>query len=777
MFEKRLFTGFFLIVSLIFLNTTVTSAQKQHRLNQFRQLYQELPTPNESRTASGAPGPKYWQQRTDYDISVDLDENKQRIYGEETITYFNNSPESLPYLWLQLDQNIRAEESMTKKTVTGRISDTMSFSYLKRMHSDFDGGFKIEYVKDTKGRDLHCKVVNTMMRVDLPNALKPHSKYSFKIKWWYNINDESKIGGRSGFEYYEKDGNHVFAIAQFFPRMAVYNETEGWQHKQFLGSGEFALPFGNYRVRITVPSDHIVGATGILQNRSKVLTAHQMEQLSKAQKKTDDTVIIVSEDEAVENEKSRADTKKTWLFKAENVRDFAFASSRKFIWDAMAVKFGERTSLAMSYYTKEGNPLWEKYSTRAVAHAMKVYSKYTFDYPYPKAISVLTGGGGGMEYPMVSFNGGKPEPDGTYSERLKYSLIGVIIHEVGHNFFPMIVNSDERQWAWMDEGLNTFMEYLSEQEWEREFAERNGPAYTVINYMKGDKRQIYPIMTAPDSDLHVGSNAYAKTAAGLNILRETIMGRELFDFAFKEYARRWKFKHPTPADFFRTMEDASGLDLDWFWRGWFFSTDHVDLAVDNVKWYKINTQEPKLAKSIKYEKENRNRRRFISNIRNKKEIEKTALEKDKSLADFYDKHDPLEVIPSDEKEYDDYLKSLTEEEKVLLKAGHNYYEVALSNVSGMVMPVILKFEYSDGSEEVKRIPAEIWRKYNDHVEKIFVTKKEIRNITLDPFLETADVDTRNNTWTVQEKPDYFKVKKHKSPSGKNLMQQVKKKGG
>jgi len=775
MFKKRFFICLSLMVSIFFLNSTVTSVQKKKQLNQFRQLYQELPTPNEYRTASGAPGPQYWQQGADYEMSVELNEKTQRLSGTETITYLNNSPEKLSYLWLQLDQNIRAKDSMTEKTATGHISDTMNFRYLEREHLDFDGGFKIEFVKDQNGNDLHYKVVNTMMRVDLPVTLKPHSQYSFKIKWWYNINDSSKLGGRSGFDYYEKDGNYVFTIAQFFPRMAVYNETEGWQHKQFLGGGEFALPFGNYKVRITVPSDHIIGATGVLQNPAEVLTAHQQAQLNDAPNATDETVLIVSEDEAVEKEKKRADTKKTWFFKAEKVRDFAFASSRKFIWDAMAVKFGERTALAMSFYSKEGNPLWGKYSTKAVAHALKVYSKFAFDFPYPKAISVLSGRGGGMEYPMVSFNGGKPETDGTYSERLKYSLIGVIIHEVGHNFFPMIVNSDERQWAWMDEGMNTFMEYLSEQEWSREFAVREGPAYTITDYMKGDKKYLSPIMTAPDFDLHVGSNAYAKTAAGLNILRETIMGRELFDFAFKEYAKRWMFKHPVPADFFRTMEDASGLDLDWFWRGWFFGTDHVDLGVENVKWYRVNTAEPELSKSVEYEKDNLSRKRFISNIRNKKEIEKTALEKDKSLADFYDKYDLLKVRDDEKKEYKEYLESLSAEQKELLKAGYNYYEVAFSNIGGMVMPVIVKFEYSDGSEEVKRIPAEIWRRYNDHVTKVFVTEKEVRHITLDPFLETADVDTKNNTWTIQGKPDYFKVEKRKSPSGKNLMQKVNKK--
>jgi hypothetical protein len=774
MFKKWIFISFVFILSFTFLTSLVVLAQEDEpQENQFRQLWQELPTPNQYRTASGAPGPEYWQQRVDYDMSVELDENKQRLYGDATITYFNHSPNPLSYLWLQLDQNIRAKDSLAQKISAGRISDPMYFMVLQRLHSDFDGGFKIEYVRDEKGNDLSYKIVETMMRVDLPEKLKPDSKYSFEIKWWYNINDRQKTHGRSGYIYYKEDDNHVFAMAQFFPRLAVYNEVEGWQHKQFLGSGEFALPFGNYRVRITAPSDHIIGATGTLRNPDKVLTSEQQTRLNKARSSTENTVLIVTEDEAVQNEKERDQDQKTWIFEADRVRDFAFVSSRKFIWDAMAVKFGNRTVLAMSYYDKSGNPLWEKYSTKAVAHAIKVYSKFTFDYPYSKAISVLTASGGGMEYPMIAFNGGIPEPDGTYSERLKYSLIGVIIHEFGHNFFPMIVNSDERQWAWMDEGLNTFLEYLSEQEWDREFARRSGPAYTMVRYMKGEKKYMSPIMTAPDIDMNVGSNAYSKTAAGLNILRETIMGRELFDYAFKEFSQRWKFKHPTPADFFRTMEDASGIDLDWFWRGWFFGTDHVDIAIDDVKWYKINTGDPKLAKAIEQELENRLSDKYISNIRNKKEIEETAVEKDESLFDFYDRYDPLKVTPQEEEQHKKYLESLTEEEREILNSGFNYYEVTFSNIGGMAMPLILRFEFKDGSEKVKRIPAEIWRRVNDQVKKVFAFKKEVRRVVFDPFLETADVESRNNNWIVQEKPDYFKLQKYQRRSGKNLMQEVK----
>ncbi len=774
MCKKCISIGFILIFSFYILGFKELRAQeKEQQENQSRQLYQELPTPNTYRAASGAPGPEYWQQRVGYDIAVELDEEKQRLYGEEVITYFNHSPHSLSYLWVQLDQNIRAKDSLANQVSSGRISDSMYFRSLQRLHSKFEGGFKVEYVKDTKGNDLFYKIVHTMMRVDLPEVLDPHSRFSFKIKWWYNINDRDKTRGRSGFHFFEEDKNHVFAIAQFFPRLAVYDDVEGWQHKQFLGSGEFALPFGNYTVRITAPSDHIISATGTLKNPNRVLTPEQRSRLETARNSTENTVLIVTEEEAVQNEKERAQDQKTWIFEAENVRDFAFASSRKFIWDAMAVKFGNRTVLAMSYYDKSGNPLWEKYSTKAVAHALKIYSKYTFDYPYPKAISVLTGSGGGMEYPMISFNGGKPEPDGTYSERLKYSLIGVIIHEVGHNFFPMIVNSDERQWAWMDEGLNTFLEYLAEQEWSRDFAQRNGPAYTMVEYMKGEKKYMSPIMTAPDADLHVGSNAYAKTSAGLNILRETVMGRELFDYAFKEFARRWKFKHPMPADFFRTMEDASGIDLDWFWRGWFFGTDHVDISVDEIKWFKINTGEPKLAKAIEQEIKNRQKEQYISSIRNEKEIKETAVEKDESLRDFYDEYDPLQVTPNEEEQYKKYLESLTEEEKEILNAGFHYYEVTFSNIGGMVMPLIIKFEFKDGSEEVMRIPAEIWSRFNDQVKKVFAFKKEVQKIVLDPFLETADVDVSNNKQTVPDKPDYFKVRKYDRRSEENLMQKVK----
>ncbi|GAB4257019.1 MAG: M1 family metallopeptidase [Vicingaceae bacterium] len=761
-----------IICSLIFLLITGTFyAQEIYNNNKFKQLKQELATPNVYRTASGAPGQFYYQNTADYAMNITLVDEQQRIYGEETITYTNASPDPLEYLWLQLDQNMRAKDSDTKKIETNNVDGGVSFGELKRMLSDFDGGFKIEYVKNTDDTPLDYTINKTMMRIDLPKTLKPNASFSFKIKWWYNINNRKEIGGRSGYEYFEKEDNYLYTIAQFFPRMCVYNDVEGWQNKQFLGRGEFTLPFGNYKVSITVPSDHVVAATGELQNKEEVLTKKQLERLEQAKKSEKEPVFIITEKEAVANEKTKDKGLKTWTFKAEYVRDFAFASSRKFIWDAMVVKQKSHDVLAMSFYPKEGNPLWEKYSTKVVAHTLKTYTKYTVDYPYPVAISVHTDQIG-MEYPMICFNGGRPEPDGTYSERTKYGMISVIIHEVGHNYFPMIINSDERQWTWMDEGLNTFCQYLTEQEWERDYPSRRGPAYKIVDYMKGDKKYISPIMTNSESIWQFGNNAYGKPATALNILRETIMGRELFDYAFKTYANRWKFKHPTPADFFRTMEDASAVDLDWFWRGWFFTTDHVDISLDEIKAFRIDTKNPVVEKAWDKAQENK-QPEFIGDIRNKETIKKTVTEEDPKLEDFYTTYDPYSVSGFDKEKYENYLKDLTDEEKQLLATKLNFYQIKFSNIGGLVMPIILEFTFKDGSKEEVRIPAEIWKQNNEEVTKVFFFEKEVVAVQLDPHLETADTDTYNNSWPRKMEQSKFELFKQKSYP--NEMQRSKKK--
>ncbi len=757
------------IWSLLFVFGTAVGflpAQVLNDQNKFRQLQQELPTPNIYRTASGAPGHGYYQQKADYEIDIKIDDEKQILSGSETITYSNNSPDPLEYIWLQLDQNRRAKNSETYKISTSTLGNNVKFEDLAGMHHEFDGGFKLEAVTDSKGKKLPYTVNHTMMRIDLPSTLKSGESFSFSVKWWYNINDREKMGGRSGMEYFPAEDNYLYTLAQFFPRMAVYNEVEGWQHKQFLGRGEFTLPFGDYKVKITVPEDHIVGATGELQNADKVLTSTQRKRWKEAQTATA-PVMIVNEAEAREAEKDKKKGTKTWIFHAKNVRDFGFASSRKFIWDAMPVKVGGRTIMAMSYYPKEGNPLWERYSTKVVAHTIKTYSKFTIDYTYPVAISVHTKDIG-MEYPMICFNGGRPEADGTYSARTKFGMISVIIHEVGHNFFPMIINSDERQWTWMDEGLNTFVQYLTEMEWDVNYPSRRGPAYKIADYMRGDKDKISPIMTNSESIFQFGNNAYGKPATALNILRETIMGRELFDYAFKEYCRRWAFKHPSPADFFRTMEDASAVDLDWFWRGWFYSTEHVDLSLDNVKWMRVNSRNPETENAIT-KKEQDSRPEFIGDTRNKKEITNSMVDQDESLRDFYHSYDPLKVTEIQKDAYKFYLSKLNDEEKALLSEGYNYYEIEVSNLGGLPMPVLVEFEFNDGSKVLERIPAEIWKMNQTTINKVFFYKKEVKAVQLDPFLETADVDVNNNAWPSHVQPSRFNLYKGRKYSQPNPM--------
>ena len=756
------------------LTTSFLTGQENLNTSKFKQLHQELPTPNVYRTASGAPGHEYYQQKADYIINVELDEKNNMLSGNETITYTNNSPDILNYLWVQLDQNVRAKNSHSQLASTSRMKNNMRFGSLKRMHDkmNFDGGFKLEEVTDMYGKKLQYTVNETMMRIELPKPIRKEQTFSFKIKYYYNINDRMKIGGRSGYEYFEEDDNSIYTIAQFFPRMAVYNEVEGWQNKQFLGRGEFSLPFGDYRVSITVPSDHIVAATGELKNSSSVLEKKQIKQLEKAKRNYTDPVIIVNQNEAIENEKTKSESKKTWIFEAKNVRDFGWASSRKFIWDAMAVDISGKRVMAYSYYPKEGNPLWEQYSTRVVAHSLKVYSNYTIDYIYPQASSVHAKRIG-MEYPMISFNFGRPEKDGTYSKRTKYGMIGVIIHEVGHNFFPMIINSDERQWTWMDEGLNTFVQYLTEQEFERNYPSRRGPPANIVEYMKGDKSGIVPIMTNSESVLQFGNNAYGKPATALNILRETIMGRELFDYAFKTYSQRWAFKHPTPADFFRTMEDASAVDLDWFWRGWFYTNDHVDISLDQVNWYKINTGNPDIENPIAKENE-KNKNTYIGYTKNEISISKTVTEYDEDAIDFYTTFDPYNTSILDKEDYSVYIKNLDDSEKKILDSDRNYYELQFSNIGGLVMPIILEFIYVDGTRKNIRIPAEIWKKNSNSVKKVFILEKELSKVILDPFLETADTDRNNNYWPTKNEPTRFQLFKQKENNSENQMQRARK---
>jgi len=714
----------------------------------FEQLGTMLPTPNSYRTGSGSPGHEYWQQQADYSISVVLDDTKQTITGSETITYTNNSPDVLGYLWVQLDQNMRAKDSNTYKTESNSIRDTMSAKSLLEVSGDYnyEGGYTIHSVTGLDANDLAHTINNTMMRVELPKALNTGDKFSFNIEWSYNINDRMLVSGRSGYELFPDDGNYVYTIAQWFPRMAVYDDVNGWQNKQFLGRGEFALPFGDYQVEITVPADHVVAATGTLNNPQEVLSGEILDKFLKA-RDSDIPVIIVSEEQAIAKEKNpEFNRTSTWKFSAENVRDFAFASSRKFIWDAQGVQIGDKRPLAMSFYPKEGNPLWEEYSTDAVVKTLKTYSKYTIDYPYPVAISVHAASIG-MEYPMICFNFGRPNADGSYTDQVKYGMIGVIIHEVGHNFFPMIINSDERQWTWMDEGLNSFMQYRTEVEQYENFPHKRGPATSIVPYMSGDKSYIRPIMTNSEQILQFGNNAYGKPAAALNILRETVMGPELFDYAFKEYARRWAFKHPTPADFFRTMENASAVDLDWFWRGWFYTTDHVDLGIDQVKWFKIKQSDETVERQLG------NKKQQATGVGDSQGSEQ-ADGFGKGFAEF-------SVVPTDDRLYGEFLARVDDKSIIEDHADQNFYEITFSNNGGLMSPIIIEFTYKDGTKEIEKIPAEIWRMNEKEVTKVFMKQKEVLNISLDPMAETADTQAENNFFPKKEIKSKFQQFKEK----------------
>lgn len=734
------------LAACIMLIGIAVQAQDPQWKGKFEQLDQLLPTPNEYRSGSGAPGPKYWQQQADYVIDAELNDENQSITGAETITYHNNSPDVLTYLWLQLDQNINAKDNNSAKVTNNSVIDSVAAATLASTVNltDFDGGFKIKSVKDASGAALKYTINQTMMRVDLPKALGAGQKISFSVEWSFNINDRVKRmtmnDGRSGMEYFPEDGNYLYIIAQWFPRMCVYDDVIGWQNKQFWGQGEFTVNFGNYKVNLTVPADHVMAGTGMVSNLKEVLTADQYARFEKAKTSYDKPVIICTQAEAVQREKTKSKAKKTWRFEAENVRDFAFATSRKFIWDAQAVKVGDKTTLAMSYYPKEGNPLWEAESTKAVKNTLVTYSKYSINYPYPQATSVHAASLG-MEYPMICFNYGRPLKDGTVPDRVKWGMIGVIIHEVGHNFFPMIINNDERQWTWMDEGLNTFVQYRTEVENYPDKPVGRGPAANIVPYMKGDASLQRPLMVNSESVVrsNFGNEQYAKCATALNILRETVMGPELFDKAFKEYAERWAFKHPKPADFFRTMEDASAVDLDWFWRGWFYTTDNNDVSLDDVKWFKVKTNQATV--------ENKGKKVAKGDLAAKGTGDKPA--------DFSQGPQYFNVIPTDARFYGEFQNRIDDKATVSKMENKNFYELTLSNKGGLVMPVIIEWTYKDGSKEIERIPAEIWRINETKVTKVFAKDKEVVNVVIDPSNETADISLDNNSFPKKNQTSKF----------------------
>ena len=765
----------FILCSSVFFAQNIQNNPTSNHGNKFEQLGTILPTPNFYRTGSGAPGQGYWQNRADYDITAYLDEDKRNLKGSETITYYNNSPDDLEYLWLQLDENEQSsvknagydESSFIPKKIN---SDDLKVTDLPAKNNGY--GVNLEKVTDASGKALSYVVNKTMMRIDLPTVLKKGEKFTFKINWNYNIPDRIKMGGRGGYEFFPEDGNDLYTITQWYPRMCVYSDFKGWQHNQFTGRGEFALAFGDFKVSMNVPADHIVASTGSGKNYEQVLTASQLVRWKQAQT-AKEPIEIVTLEEAKKAEKSKSKERKIWKFEADNVRDFAWTSSRKFVWDGMKVIIPENKNevMAMSLYPKEAYNLYRKFSTKVIAHTILTYSEYTIPYPYPVAQSIEAANG--MEYPMICFNFGRTEKDGTYSEGIKNGMIGVIIHEVGHNFFPMIINSDERQWSWMDEGLNTFVEYLTEERWDNKFPSRRGPAHTIVDYMKLPKDQLEPIMTNSENIIQFGPNAYSKPATGLNILRETIVGRELFDKAFKTYSKRWAFKHPEPADFFRTMNDASAENLDWFWRGWFYSIDPVDIAIDKVIAVKPDLDADPVAREISYKIDPSLQNAFVdkSKILNKEDKNITFYtDKDKDTQDFYWRYNRGQEKVDQNKEYkikmDDFEK-VPQKEKSKLENTYAY-QIDFVNKGGLVMPIILEFTFEDGTKLNDKSSAQIWRKNEQKVSKTYYFDKKLKSVQLDPMLETADIDTSNNFWgEIAESTSKFQVFKQKHGAAAN----------
>ena len=782
MWKTRFRVAPVVVLAVLLASTTVSFSHRKKTVEPSEKAFEQLDvhglrSPNSMRSASGAPGPDYWQQRADYVIDVTLDEDLKTITGSETITYTNNSPDTLPYLWLQLDQNRFRTDSEDVRSLTVPSLDEMTYDDLDSIlvQETFEGGFELLSVTGGDGGALIHTVVGTMMRVDLPEPLASGAAFTLRIEWRFNIVDGTRMPARAGYEFFADDGNCIFEIAQWYPRLAAYTDYSGWQHDAFLGRGEFTLEFGKFEVNITVPADHAVASTGELLNPDEVLTADQINRLERA-RTADAPVFIVSPEEALASAANPASGTATWRFTASDVRDFAFASSRRFIWDAMGGETpGGNPVIAMSFYPKEAQPLWDQYSTEAVLHAIDVYSRHVFDYPYPVAISV-NGPQGGMEYPMITFNGPRPYPDGTYwnqelwdnpaSEHAKLVLTSIIIHEIGHTWFPMVVNSDERQWTWLDEGLNSFVEFLAEEEWQKGYDPEWGYPPKVVELMQSDDQT--PIMTHSDSVKQFFANQYAKPATALNILRETVLGREVFDFALKEYANRWKFKRPTPADFFRTMEDASGVDLDWFWNGWFYGTDHVDISIDRVTRYRLDTLDPAVEKA-RARDEQAQAPKTLTEIRN--EGMPRRVEARPRLEDFYDTYDEFAVTTSDEAAYAEFLEKLSDREKELLKSNKIFYLVEFENLGGVVMPLPIRVTYEDGTTGDVYLAPEIWRYNSERASRLFITDREIVSWELDPHLEIADAEPSNNRYPREPETKTLKLAKPELDVPPNPMQE------
>jgi hypothetical protein len=530
-------------------------------------FYNNSGTP--TRAATGEPGTAYWQNKADYKINAALNDVTNEIKASVIITYKNNSPFALPFLWLQLDQNLFAKNSRGQARMP-----VGSRSRYGDASNNFDGGYKITAVKNlTANANANYIIDDTRMQVRLADAVKANNG-TIQIQIDYSFTLPEYGADRCGI-LKTKNGN-IFTVAQWYPRMCVYDDIKGWNTEPYLGPSEFYLEYGDFEINLTAPANHIVVCSGELLNESEVLTATQISRLAEA-KKSDKTVMLRTAKEVNDPSSRPTGTTLTWKYKISNSRDVAWASSKSFIWDAAKINLPSgKACLAMSAYPVEsdGNKGWAR-STEYTKGSIENYSKRWFEYPYPWAVNVAANVGG-MEYPGIVFCGSTAQTDG---------LFGVTDHEFGHTWFPMIVGSNERKYGWMDEGFNTFINSLADDDFNK--GEYKGPKtdMTYMNqYMFGENTEA--IMNTPDAlrEANIGNSLYFKPGYGLELLRNEILGADRFDYAFKEYIKRWAYKHPTPWDFFKTMDNVSGEDLSWFWRGWFLENYRLDQAIEKVEY-------------------------------------------------------------------------------------------------------------------------------------------------------------------------------------------------
>jgi hypothetical protein len=541
-----------LAVSLL-LAVQVAAPQVQDT-SPFRAL--PLPTPNVYRAADGRPGPSYWQQRADYTISATLDPATQILQGEETIRYTNNSPMALPYLWLQLDQNICAPTSVTSQlNQPPLVFGATSFDF---SCGGFAGGVALSAVRSA-GHDLDYHVFGTMMRVDLPAALDPGATVDLNIGWRFGVPENG--AGRMG-----RDGT-LYEIAQWYPRMAVYDDVHGWNTEPYIGAGEFYLEYGHFDVRITLPAAYVMTATGTLQNPADVLTATQRERLARAARSDTPVAIITAAEAGTRAARPTTNGTLTWHFVADSVRDVAFAAGPNLRWDAV-----NWDGILIETLYRPNAPFWEE-GIRMARHTIQYFSERLYRYPYAHA-TTIEGPIAGMEYPMLTFVAG------TSREDLHYTLM----HEFGHQWYPMVVGSNERLYPWMDEGFNTFIDIGATEDYFRgtPYADSAAIAKTNMYPAHAIPGEEQPLSTRPVESRDLFWTAYQKPALMLHLLRYEVLGKDVFDRAFRAYTAAWAFKHPTPADFFRMMRSETGTDLDWFWREWIYTTARLDQAVDSV---------------------------------------------------------------------------------------------------------------------------------------------------------------------------------------------------